>query len=150
GLAATMVFVLTVRPTTPEYAVLVWCAAQVLVSPYSLWVNGRALGVGPFRPLRFGIPMLPITAAAVAVAMLVGGDGTFLALFQCLAVFATVVAVLGVPVLWLHRSGEHPSSGAGWIWRSVLGSRAKRSRCDASDPGRSLDSRRPTGSGDRR
>ena len=54
GLVATVGFVLLIRPDTPWHAVLVWCGAQVFVSPYSLWVNARALGVGVLRPLREG------------------------------------------------------------------------------------------------
>lgn len=68
GLLATMGFVLAVRPASPWTAVMVWCAAQVFVSPYSLWANGRALGSGPVRPLAAGLPMLGVTAAGLLAA----------------------------------------------------------------------------------
>jgi len=63
GLAATVALVLLARPATPWAAVLVWCGAQVFVSPYSLWVNGRALGVGALWPLRAGVVMLAASGA---------------------------------------------------------------------------------------
>jgi len=34
--------------------VMIWTVSQLLVSPYSLWVNARALGVGMIRPLTGG------------------------------------------------------------------------------------------------
>ncbi len=99
GLAATLIFVLATRPGTPWTAVLVWCAAQLFVTPYSLWVNARALAVGPFRPLRAGVPMLLVTAAGVAAAMLAGGDGPVETLCRRLAVFAIVTVLCAIPVL---------------------------------------------------
>lgn len=66
GLAATAALVPLVRPEDPWQAVLVWCAGQVFVSPYALWINGKALGVGPLRPLRAGARLL------AAVGLLVG------------------------------------------------------------------------------
>ncbi len=103
GLAATVAFVLAVRPATPWAAVLVWCGAQMFVSPYSLWVNARALGVGPLRPLRAGVPMLLVTAAGVAAAAMTGGEGPVEMLVQRLSVFLIVAVMCGVPVLWSHR-----------------------------------------------
>jgi O-antigen/teichoic acid export membrane protein len=55
GLAATVAFVPLFRPADAWQAAMVWCAAQMFVSPYALWTNGRALGVGPLRPLFGGI-----------------------------------------------------------------------------------------------
>jgi PST family polysaccharide transporter len=55
GLLASSAGVLLLRPADPWQAVMVWCASQALISPYALWVNGRALGVGPLRPLTGGI-----------------------------------------------------------------------------------------------
>jgi O-antigen/teichoic acid export membrane protein len=46
--------VLLFRPTDPWHAVMIWTVSQVLVSPYSLWVNARALGVHMIRPLTGG------------------------------------------------------------------------------------------------
>lgn len=90
GLAATVVFVLAVRPDTPDGAVLVWCGAQVFVTPYSLWINGRALGVGPFRPLRAGLPMALVTVLGVLAAVaLVAADPPW-RLLPREAVFAAV------------------------------------------------------------
>jgi hypothetical protein len=34
--------------------VMIWTVSQFLVSPYSLWVNARALGVDMIRPLTGG------------------------------------------------------------------------------------------------
>jgi PST family polysaccharide transporter len=46
--------VLILRPADPWQAVMVWTVSQMLVSPYGLWVNARALGVGMLRPLTGG------------------------------------------------------------------------------------------------
>jgi len=52
NLAALVLCVLgawLLRPATAWDCVLVWCLSQAVVVPYALWVNGRALGVGPWR-----------------------------------------------------------------------------------------------------
>jgi len=54
GLAATSAGVLLFRPSDPWHAVIIWSVSQILVSPYSLWVNARALGVNMVRPLTGG------------------------------------------------------------------------------------------------
>jgi O-antigen/teichoic acid export membrane protein len=54
GLIASAAGVLLLRPTDPWQAVMIWTVSQVVVSPYSLWVNARALGVGVLRPLTGG------------------------------------------------------------------------------------------------
>ena len=54
GLIAGAAAVLVFRPMDPWHAVMIWTGSQVLVSPYSLWVNARALGVGMLRPLTGG------------------------------------------------------------------------------------------------
>ncbi|MBS0638657.1 MAG: oligosaccharide flippase family protein [Acetobacteraceae bacterium] len=46
--------VILVRPADPWHAVVVWTAAQVLVYPYALWVNARALRVPIARPVSGG------------------------------------------------------------------------------------------------
>jgi hypothetical protein len=46
--------VMLVRPTDPWQAVMIWTVSQVLVSPYTMWVNARALRVGILRPLSGG------------------------------------------------------------------------------------------------
>ena len=69
GLVATMVLVLTIRPADAWNAVLVWCAGQLFVSPYALWMNGRVLGVGPLRPLRGGLVWLVPSMLAVAAVL---------------------------------------------------------------------------------
>jgi hypothetical protein len=68
-LVATLAGVVWQRPTSAEQAVLVWCGAQILVAPYSLWVNGRAVGTGPLRPLRAGVAMACVTGAGMAAAL---------------------------------------------------------------------------------
>jgi hypothetical protein len=42
------------RPTDPWQAVMIWTVSQVLVSPYAMWVNARALRVGILRPISGG------------------------------------------------------------------------------------------------
>jgi O-antigen/teichoic acid export membrane protein len=54
ALVAGSVGVLILRPSDPWQAVMIWTVSQILVSPYGLWVNARALGVGIFRPLSGG------------------------------------------------------------------------------------------------
>ena len=54
AMAAGSAGVLILRPTDPWQAVMIWTVSQILVSPYSLWVNARALGVGMLRPLTGG------------------------------------------------------------------------------------------------
>src|SRR6185437_6892151 len=72
GLIASIAMVLLVRPADAWKAVLVWCASQLFVTPYALWANGRALGVGPLRPLRAGGMTAALCAAGVAVTMMLG------------------------------------------------------------------------------
>ncbi len=104
GLAATLVLVPLARPETPWEAVLVWCGAQVFVSPCSLWVNGRALGVGPTRPLRAGVPALVIVVAGVVAALaLEGGGGPLETLLRRMGVFVAVVAMGMAPLVWRSR-----------------------------------------------
>ena len=55
GMAASAAGVLLLCPTDPWHAVMIWTLSQVLVSPYSLWVNARALGVNMIRPLTGGL-----------------------------------------------------------------------------------------------
>jgi PST family polysaccharide transporter len=66
---ATLAGVAWLRPASAVQAVLVWCGAQMLVAPYSLWVNGRAVGTGPLRPLRNGVAVAGITLAGLAAAL---------------------------------------------------------------------------------
>lgn len=53
-LLATSAGVLLFRPADPWLAVMIWTVSQILVSPYSLWVNARALRVNMIRPLTAG------------------------------------------------------------------------------------------------
>jgi O-antigen/teichoic acid export membrane protein len=46
--------VLLLRPTTPWHSVMIWTVSQLLVSPYAMWVNAKALRVGILRPLTGG------------------------------------------------------------------------------------------------
>jgi PST family polysaccharide transporter len=68
-LLATLAGVMWLRPGNAVQAVLVWCGAQMLVVPYSLWLNGRAVGSGPLRPLRGGVAMAAVTVAGLAAAL---------------------------------------------------------------------------------
>jgi O-antigen/teichoic acid export membrane protein len=114
GLLATTTFVLLLRPATPWMAVLVWCGAQVFVSPYSLWVNARALGVGLLRPLYAGVPMLVVSAIAVGAAMMVDAGEPLQAFIQRVAVFATVVIAGGAMLVWSMRAAYFgPATGPG-------------------------------------
>jgi hypothetical protein len=106
GVTMTVVFVLLFQPATPWDAVLVWCGTQVFVSPYSMWVNGRALGVGLLWPLHAGVPMLLISAAGVAAAMALDAGSPLEALLRRAGVFILVLAVCGVPWLWSLRAGS--------------------------------------------
>jgi len=100
GLAATVLLVPLIHPATPWEAVLVWCGVQVVfVSPYSLWVNGRALGVGLLRPLRAGLPMLAVAAMGVVAAMGFDTGGPLEMLIRRAIVFSLVVAAGAAPLL---------------------------------------------------
>jgi PST family polysaccharide transporter len=109
GLLATVGFVLLARPETPWHAVLVWCGAQVFVSPYSLWVNARALGVGVFRPLRGGLPMAVISAGGVAAALALDVGGPLETLLRRGAVFGLIVVAGGAALLWSRRAVYFPA-----------------------------------------
>jgi hypothetical protein len=83
-------------------AVLVWLGAQVFVSPYVLWANGRVLGTPPLRPLRAGVPLLAAsvvaTAAAFALPKAIGEPPTAAWL---LALRLAILAFVGIPVALL-------------------------------------------------
>ncbi len=49
------------RPADPRHAVMVWCVSQLVVCPYAMWVNARALGVNLLRPLSGGYWPRPAT-----------------------------------------------------------------------------------------
>jgi O-antigen/teichoic acid export membrane protein len=51
--------VLLLRPTDAWQAVMIWTVSQVLVSPYAMWVNARALRVGILRPISGGFVLRP-------------------------------------------------------------------------------------------
>lgn len=109
----TLAGVAWLRPAGAVQAVLVWCGAQILVVPYSLWINGCAIGTGPLRPLRAGLPMTGVTvaglAAAVAMPASIGGqDGSVGQVMLRLAVFAAVVAA-GMGLRWRSRFGWRAS-----------------------------------------
>ncbi|HEY8289288.1 MAG TPA: oligosaccharide flippase family protein, partial [Acetobacteraceae bacterium] len=48
--------VVLLPPADAWKAVMIWTVSQLVVLPYTLWVNARALGVGVLRPLRGIIP----------------------------------------------------------------------------------------------
>ena len=54
ALFASAAGVLLFQPRTPWNAVMIWTVSQVLITPYTLWVNARALGVTLLRPLTGG------------------------------------------------------------------------------------------------
>ncbi len=51
--------VVLMRPTDPWQAVMIWTLSQVLVSPYTMWVNARALRVSILRPISGGFALRP-------------------------------------------------------------------------------------------
>ena len=55
GMVTSAAGVLLFRPSDPWHAVMIWTVSQAMVSPYSLWVNARALRVGMVRPLTGGL-----------------------------------------------------------------------------------------------
>jgi O-antigen/teichoic acid export membrane protein len=61
SMALSLAGVLLVRPTDPFQAVMIWTVSQVLVSPYSMWVNARALRVPILRPLSGGFVLRAAT-----------------------------------------------------------------------------------------
>lgn len=96
-LVATAGFVLAMRPESPWAAAMVWCAAQLCVSPFSLWVNGRALGAGPLRPLAAGGPMLVVTATGLLTAAWVtDGDGIEAMIWRAGGFFAGMATATAV------------------------------------------------------
>jgi PST family polysaccharide transporter len=109
GLIAILCFVPLVRPETPWTAVLVWCGAQIFVSPYSLWVNGRALGSGPLRPLRAGLPMALASGTAVAAALMAGGGGSLELLSRRVIVFLVVCGLVGILSFVCHGLVRTPA-----------------------------------------
>ncbi len=106
-LLATLAGVAWLRPGSAVQAVLVWCGAQMLVAPYSLWVNGRAVGTGPLQPLRAGMAMAGVTVAGLAAAVALpawvsASSGSLQQAVLRLAVFGAV-AVAGVALCWRSR-----------------------------------------------
>ena len=110
----TLLGMLLLRPADPLDAALVWLGAQVLVTPYSLWVNGRAVDAGLLRPLRAGLPMLGVTLLALGVALLVPplvgmAIRPITVAVMRLAVFA---GVCGAAVLFSTMAHEQKTSAA--------------------------------------
>lgn len=54
SLVAGCAGVIAFRPADPWHAVMIWTVTQLLVCPYAMWVNARALGVTWMRPLSGG------------------------------------------------------------------------------------------------
>jgi O-antigen/teichoic acid export membrane protein len=112
-LLATLAGVVWLRPGNAMQAVLIWCGAQLVVAPYSLWINGRAVGTGPLRPLRAGAAMALVTAAALAAAV-------------------AAAAILGEPAGPMMRAavrlgvfGSITLAGAALVWRGWRGRASK-------------------------
>jgi O-antigen/teichoic acid export membrane protein len=125
GLLASAAGVLLLRPASPWHAVLVWCASQVFVTPYALWMTARVLAVNLLRPVRAGLPALAASLAVLlAVRIAVPGPGpawTVLLwrgslLIGCGAAAATAwlirAAVAPVPAAAEPPPVDHPSSGS--------------------------------------
>jgi O-antigen/teichoic acid export membrane protein len=68
--ALTLGGAVLLRPTTPQAAVLLWVAAQIVVAPYSVFMSARALRVWPMRPMRAGVGALGLAAVATGAAFL--------------------------------------------------------------------------------
>lgn len=102
-LALTLGGVLWLRPASPMQAVLIWCGGQMLVAPYILWINGRAIEAGPLRPLRGGMPVLLTVAAALALALAVPAHGTPAGTTLRLGVFAAALLAGSLPLLAGNR-----------------------------------------------
>ena len=110
---ATIGLALLVRPETAWTAALVWCVAQVAAVPYNLWVNGRALGCGPLRPLRAGIAMSLVSGISTAAALAVNAATPAETLFWRVGVFALALAGFGLAWLAVSRSERWRIAGAG-------------------------------------
>lgn len=118
-LVTTLTGVAWLRPANAVQAVLVWCGAQAVVVPYSLWVNGSAIGTGLLRPLRAGMALAGLTlagmAAVLAMRAVIGEpDGTVALVVLRLAVFGAVV--LG-GMAWCGRAGLRRVVFAAWFGR---------------------------------
>ncbi len=59
SLVCGCVGVMVLHPIDPWHAIMIWTASQLVVCPYTLWVNARALGVPLFRPLTGGSQLRP-------------------------------------------------------------------------------------------
>lgn len=62
--------VLALRPATPQAAVWVWAAAQVIVYPVMQISTARLLGESVFQQMRAGLPALGLAGLAIAAALL--------------------------------------------------------------------------------
>lgn len=117
GIVATWVGVLVCRPADPLQAVLVWCATQLVISPYALWTNARELGVGPLRPLRAGMPMLGVTVVATLAALLLPqAFGPPVALDRLIALrllLGCMVVTVGALLVLRRRAAAAMASSAG-------------------------------------
>ena len=91
-LLLTLAGVVWLRPASAVQAVLVWCGAQALVTPYALWINGSAVGTGLLRPLRGGVVTAGIAAVGLATSLAVPAGESLLGLAVRAAVFGAIVA----------------------------------------------------------
>jgi len=55
ALATGCIGVMVFRPADPWHAVMIWTVSQLVVCPYAMWANARALGVPLMRPLSGGL-----------------------------------------------------------------------------------------------
>jgi PST family polysaccharide transporter len=117
GILATAAGVALIGPVDPLQAVLVWCGSQLVISPYTLWINSRALGVRPLRPLRAGVPMLMVTGAAVTAALLLPmalAEPVFpVQLIAVRLVVGGLVVMIGAVVVLRRRFAAAAASSAG-------------------------------------
>jgi PST family polysaccharide transporter len=64
ALILTCAGVVILPPENAWDAAMIWTVSQILVQPYMLHVNARALGVGLFRPIAGVIGLQPLTPAS--------------------------------------------------------------------------------------
>ena len=120
--AAVLLGVAVLRPASAPGAALVWLGAHLLVVPYSLWVNGRALGTGPLRPLRAGVPAAGLTLAGLVAATSLSqlaAEAELLATagdpLHEMGLRLVVFAVSMLPGVWLVVRGRAPVQKHRWL-----------------------------------
>jgi PST family polysaccharide transporter len=100
--------VLVLRPDDAPTAAMIWLVAQLLVAPYTIWMNGRVLGVRAWESLRSGVPSLLISAVAMifglSIPALLGPPHDPAALIAERVLVTFVVCIVGLVIL--ARQGD--------------------------------------------